>query len=164
MNIKKQNGVTLIALIVTIIILTVIASIAIYSGSGTIKKAKLEEIKTNMLLIEAKAREYVEDANFKMGINPDDAKKNQVRNDIYVNEAKLTKTSSVPSNVNVKDINNCYDVTNDTLNSWGLDKIEVEENEKYIIEFDEQNASVEIYNTLGYDGKYSLTDIEKIEE
>lgn len=164
MNIKKENGVTLIALIVTIIILTVIASIAIYSGSGTIKKAKLEEIKTNMLLIEAKAREYVEDANFKMGINPDDAKKNQVRNDIYVNEAKLTKTSSVPSNVNVKDINNCYDVTNDTLNSWGLDKIEVEENEKYIIEFDEQNASVEIYNTLGYDGKYSLTDIEKIEE
>lgn len=164
MNIKKENGVTLIALIVTIIILTVIASIAIYSGSDTIKKAKLEEIKTNMLLIEAKAREYVEDANFKMGINPDDAKKNQVRNDIYVNEAKLTKTSSVPSNVNVKDINNCYDVTTDTLNSWGLDKIEVEENEKYIIEFDEQNASVEIYNTLGYDGKYSLTDIEKIEE
>lgn len=164
MNIKKENGVTLIALIVTIIILTVIASIAIYSGSHTIKKAKLEEIKTNMLLIEAKAREYVEDANFKMGINPDDAKKNQVRNDIYVNEAKLTKTSSVPSNVNVKDINNCYDVTTDTLNSWGLDKIEVEENEKYIIEFDEQNASVEIYNTLGYDGKYSLTDIEKIEE
>lgn len=164
MNIKKENGVTLIALIVTIIILTVIASIAIYSGSNTIKKAKLEEIKTNMLLIEAKAREYVEDANFKMGINPDDAKKNQVRNDIYVNEAKLTKTSSVPSNINVKDINNCYDVTNDTLNSWGLDKIEVEENEKYIIEFDEQNASVEIYNTLGYDGKYSLTDIEKIEE
>ncbi len=164
MNIKKENGVTLIALIVTIIILTVIASIAIYSGSDTIKKAKLEEIKTNMLLIEAKAREYVEDANFKMGINPDDAKKNQVRNDIYVNEAKLTKTSSVPSNINVKDINNCYDVTNDTLNSWGLDKIEVEENEKYIIEFDEQNASVEIYNTLGYDGKYSLTDIEKIEE
>ena len=123
MNIKKENGVTLIALIVTIIILTVIASIAIYSGSDTIKKAKLEEIKTNMLLIEAKAREYVEDANFKMGINPDDAKKNQVRNDIYVNEAKLTKTSSVPSNINVKDINNCYDVTNDTLNSWGLDKI-----------------------------------------
>ena len=164
MNIKKENGVTLIALIVTIIILTVIASIAIYSGSGTIKKAKLEEIKTNMLLIEAKAREYVEDANFKMGINPDDAKKNQVRNDIYVNEAKLTKTSSVPSNINVKDINNCYDVTNDTLNSWGLDKIEVEENERYIIEFDEQNASVEIYNTLGYDGKYSSTDIEKIEE
>lgn len=164
MNIKKENGVTLIALIVTIIILTVIASIAIYSGSDTIKKAKLEEIKTNMLLIEAKAREYVEDANFKMGINPDDAKKNQVRNDIYVNEAKLTKTSSVPSNINVKDINNCYDVTNDTLNSWGLDKIEVEENEKYIIEFDEQNASVEIYNTLGYNGKYSLTDIEKIEE
>lgn len=164
MNIKKENGVTLIALIVTIIILTVIASIAIYSGSDTIKKAKLEEIKTNMLLIEAKAREYVEDANFKMGINPDDAKKNQVRNDIYVNEAKLTKTSSVPSNINVKDINNCYDVTTDTLNSWGLDKIEVEENEKYIIEFDEQNASVEIYNTLGYDGKYSLTDIEKIEE
>ena len=78
MNIKNRtNGVTLISLSITIVILLILAGIALYSGSDTIKKAQLEELKTNMLLIQAKAREYVEDANFKMGVNPDEAKCHQ---------------------------------------------------------------------------------------
>ena len=163
MIIKAQKGVTLIALMVTIIVLLIIVSITIFSGKETIKEAKLEEIKTNMLLIKAKARECVENANFKMGINPDDNKKNQVRDEIYIKETKLLKTSFIPEDINVKNEENCYDVTKETLDLWGLSKLELEENEKYIIEFDEQNVEVEIYNTLGYEGKYSLTDIENIE-
>ena len=38
-----------------------------YSGTDIIKRAKLEELKTNMLLIETKAKECVENANFKLG-------------------------------------------------------------------------------------------------
>ena len=64
-NIKKENGITLIALGVTIIVLLIIASIGVYSGKETIKKAQLEEMRTNMLLIQAKSKEYVEEANFK---------------------------------------------------------------------------------------------------
>ena len=36
--------------------------------------------------------------------------------------------------------------------------------ELYIVKYDIQNAKVEIYNTKGYEGKYSLTDIEQIEK
>ena len=37
------------------------------------------------------------------------------------------------------------------------------ENGYYIIVYDLDNTTAEIYNTIGYDNKYSLTDIERIE-
>ena len=77
---KEEKGVTLIVLVITIIVLSIIASIGYFNGKEVIQKAKLESLKTNMLLIQAKAKECVENATFKMGINPDYAKKNEVRN------------------------------------------------------------------------------------
>lgn len=169
MKINKNSGITLIALMVTVIVLLIIAGITVYNGTDVIKRGKLEELRTNMLLIEAKAKEYVEEANFKMGPSPDDAKKEEVRNEIYVEKAKLQKATdtgiNVPSAIPVQE---CYNITQEALKEWGLDKIELEDNEYYLIKFDDQNATVEIYNTLGFDDngtiKYSLTDIDQIEE
>ena len=64
---KENKGVTLTSLVITIIVLLIIAGISVYSGTDIIKRAKLEELKTNMLLIETKAKECVENANFKLG-------------------------------------------------------------------------------------------------
>lgn len=169
MNIKsvknKTEGVTLIALTITIIVLSILAGITIYSGKDTIKKAKLEELKTNMLLIKAKAREYVEDANFKMGINPDDTKKSSVRDEVYITNAQLQKADdSEVSSLGITDATTCYWLTAEAQESWGLEKIELKDNERYLIQFDETNVTVEVYNTEGYDGKYSLTEIEQIQE
>ena len=58
MKVKNNKGITLIALTITIIILLILASITIYSGKESIKKAQLESLKTNMLLIKAKAKEH----------------------------------------------------------------------------------------------------------
>ena len=63
----KDKGITIISLTITIIVITIIAGITIHIGSSMIKKANLEELKTNMLLIQAKAKQYVEEANFKLG-------------------------------------------------------------------------------------------------
>ena len=166
---KKNEGVTLISLVITIIILLIIAGISVYSGKDVIKKAQLEELKTNMLLIEAKAKGYVEEANFKMGINPDDAKKNEVRNEVYINTAKLTSANDITNNSNIP-TSECYKLTQEAIEEWGLKEIEIKEGEDYLIQFkdtiSEENTdlSVEIYNTKGYNGKYSLTEIEQIEE
>lgn len=163
---KKNKGITLVSLVVTIIVLLIIAGISIYTGKEMIEKASLEEIKTNMLLIEAKAKEYLEEANFKMGINPDDEKKAAVRKEIYEEKAGLQTTTE--EFINSK--NQLYALTKDTLVKWGLDKIELQGQEQYVIEFndiiDDENKelSVEVYNTKGYNGNYSLTDIEKIEK
>ena len=40
---KKENGVTLVALTVMIILMLIIAGITIYNGKESIKQAKLEE-------------------------------------------------------------------------------------------------------------------------
>ena len=162
MQIRNEKGITLVALAVTIIVLLILASIGFNYGRDTIKKAQLEELRTNMLLIEAKAKEYVEEANFKMGISPDDAKKTEVRQEVYVDTAKLQPATNIsaPSGIPVSD---CYVVTQETMDLWGLDDMELEDGENYLIKFDDTNATVEIYNTLGYNGKYSLTDIDNLE-
>lgn len=163
---QNTRGITLIALIITIIVMIILAGIGIYGSTDIIKKAKLEELKTNMLLMQAKAREYVEEATFKMGINPNDEKKANVRNEVYVENAKLQKATEgeIPAGFSITDSNTCYWLTTDAQTTWGLSKVKLEKNEKYLIQFDETNMTVEVYNTIGYRGNYSLTAIEQIEE
>lgn len=164
MKLKQDKGITLIALMVTIIILLIIAGIAIYNGKETIKRANLEALRTNMLLIEAKAKGLVEEANFQLGPEKTGDLAN-IRKSIYVDENGLSaasEISNIPSGIPTED--NVYVFTSVTASKWGLDNVysELEEGENYLIAFDEENASVEIYNTLGYQGRYSLTDIDEL--
>ncbi len=163
---NKNKGITLITLTITVVVLIILAGIAISSGGNVIRKAKLEELKTNMLLIQAKAKSYVEEATFKMGINPNEEKKIEVRQEIYESEtgAQLEKAETIPTEFAIEDSTTCYWLTPATQEKWGLNKIEIEENEKYLIQFDETNLAVEVYNTKGYEGKYSLKEIDNIQE
>lgn len=165
---NKNRGITLASLVITIIVLLIIAGISVYSGTDIIKRAKLEELKTNMLLIETKAKECVENANFKLGKIDnlsDDEKINRI------NEAKkelkgieITEADNI--NIEPSDYNYYYyKLTEDNLKDMGLSNIKLSDtDELYIVKYDIQNAKVEIYNTKGYEGKYSLTDIEQIEK
>lgn len=164
MNIKQEKGITLTVLVTTIIVLLIIAGIGINYGRDTIQKAHLEELETNMLLIKAKAKGLVEEANTKIGLPTASdyaEKQTSVRQELYIGTAGMVKVDTAPSGIPQAD--NLYEVTEKTLSNWGLDDIELEENEKYIVELDDVNTEVEVYNTIGYDGKYSLTEIENIE-
>ncbi len=163
---NQSNGISLISLVITIIVLIILGTITINSGSKMIKKVKLEELRTNMLLIQGKAKEYVEEANFKMGINPDEEKKASVRTEVYETQGKLKVGTSVSSDLIPSEIpvSECYVLDEDTFNDWGLDKIDLDEDEYYLVKFDEANEQVEVYNSLGYNGVYSLTEIDSIEE
>lgn len=163
-KIDNSKGVTLIVLVVTIIILLILAGIGTYEGIRGIKKVELEQLRTNMLLIEAKAREYVEEANFKIGKETDMTKIAEIKSSVYENGALLQKASeanliNVPESIPVDE---CYVVTHETLEKWGLANIKLKDSEKYLIKFDETNIEVEIYNTIGYNEKNSLTDIEQL--
>lgn len=170
--IKNEKGITLTALVITIVILGIIASITIYSGKDTIKRANLESIKTNMMLIEAKAREIVEEANFKLGPNFDSSteegatKLSEVRKNVYEDTEGLKKVSELSSITIPSEIpqdTSVYWVTQETMEKWGLSKIELEDGEAYLIKFDETSVKVEIYNNIGFNNKYSLSDINQIE-
>ena len=64
MNIKKNKGITLVALVITVIIILVIGAITVYEGSKLVDEAKYEDVKTNMLLIQAEVKNFAEQAKF----------------------------------------------------------------------------------------------------
>lgn len=64
MNIKNNKGITLVALVITVIIILVIGAITVYEGSRLVDEAKYEDVKTNMLLIQAEVKNFAEQAKF----------------------------------------------------------------------------------------------------
>ena len=54
---KNEKGITLIALVITVILLFIIGGISIKMGTDLINTSKAETIETNMLTIKAKAKE-----------------------------------------------------------------------------------------------------------
>ena len=76
---------------------------------------------------------------------------------------EITEADNI--NIELNDYNYYYKLTEDNLKDMGLSNIKLSDtDELYIVKYDIQNAKVEIYNTKGYEGKYSLTDIEQIEK
>lgn len=169
----KNKGITLVALTLTIIILLIIAGISISAGGNMIKKANLEALKTNMLLIKTKGKEYVENANFKLGPKFDIAEDKQTRIDNAKTELKYTIATSeevaqIKNKIGENKIDTDYTfyskLTMSNLEEMGIKGVQLEDDETYIIRYEIDSMEVEVYNTLGYNGKYSLTDIDQIEE
>lgn len=183
MKIKNNEGITLIALVITIIIMLIIASIAIYYGTEEIEKANIENVRTNMLLINAKAKEYCEEANFKLGTGnaPEGgeelAKYLEPGINYLANQNDDEGKPALDNNVNASDYSYIDGVkyqfifklnNDDSLVKMGLKSME--DPDKYIMAFNIVSNEVEIFYTDGIktevDGNevtyYSLTDIENI--
>ena len=160
---KKYKGITLIALTITIIILLILASITIYSGKESIKKAQLESLKTNMLLIKAKAKEYVEQASFKNGVNKSEISE-EAKNELKGKEANASDYSKQNITINGGEI--LYKLTSDNLKEMGLKDVKLGSNEEYLVKYNIKDVTVEVYNTSGYENNgttvYSLSELEKI--
>lgn len=163
MKVKNNKGITLIALTITIIILLILASITIYSGKESIKKAQLESLKTNMLLIKAKAKEYVEQASFKNGVNKSGISE-EAKNELKGKEANASDYSKQNITINGGEI--LYKLTSDNLKEMGLKDVKLGSNEEYLVKYNIKDVTVEVYNTSGYENNgttvYSLSELEKI--
>ena len=163
MKVKNNKGITLIILIFTIIILLILASITIYSGKESIKKAQLESLKTNMLLIKAKAKEYVEQASFKNGVNKSEISE-EAKNELKGKEANASDYSKQNITINGGEI--LYKLTSDNLKEMGLKDVKLGSNEEYLVKYNIKDVTVEVYNTSGYENNgttvYSLSELEKI--
>lgn len=163
MKVKNNKGITLIALTITIIILLILASITIYSGKESIKKTQLESLKTNMLLIKAKAKEYVEQASFKNGVNKSEISE-EAKNELKGKEANASDYSKQNITINGGEI--LYKLTSDNLKEMGLKDVKLGSNEEYLVKYNIKDVTVEVYNTSGYENNgttvYSLSELEKI--
>ena len=136
---KKENGVTMVMLVVMIIVMLILAGIIVYEGTSTIKSAKNQSIYTNMLLIQAKARTIQDKVDFGeatyIGTKIDEDKKTKYG---------ITSEDS-------------YELSQEDIYTIG---VEVSGNNEYIVDYDND----EVYYTKGIKDAddnlhYSLTDI-----
>ena len=177
MSYKKDDGITLTTLVITIIVLLILASITIKYGVESINEAKIQNIKTNMLLIEAKTQEFVENANYDLGIKPEEATDEMKQKSNGELEGAGKGTKVLPSDgitatlinigISSDDINNgnVYKLSTSDLKSMGINGVDSnDEDGWYVVVYDVENSKVKVYNTNGIsDGsqqvKYFLDDI-----
>lgn len=171
---KKNRGITMVALTITITILLIIAVISIGAGNNAIKNSKLENLKTNMLLIEVKAKEQIENAKFRLGTSFDKATEEEKTNRVNTAKTEFIGEEIVDGNIfnnNIKEDNTnniyYYKLSTQNLMDMGLKNVKSDEKDGYyIVKYDLKNSTIEIYNTEGFDDEgnvvYSLTDIKQV--
>lgn len=128
MKLTNNKGITLVALIITIIVMLIIAGIAMYSGSGVVEEAKIQDVKTNMLLVQATVKNYVEQAKFE---------KKDTIDGVTIDGVALSVTAS-------PDINGFYKIND--MNALNLGTLSAED---YLISFDINQVLVEVYFVPG---------------
>lgn len=165
MNFQHNKGMSFKSIIVIIAILAIFVTIIINSLNKMIEKQELESLKTNMLIIQAKAKEYCENAKNKLGTTPTDESKQNAKQ--YLDETGSIYYESLGLDINkfnIEDTEYLYLLTKDNFDKMGLN--EIESNEKsgyYFIKYNIESETVEVYNSKGYtkDGitYYSLSDM-----
>lgn len=159
--IKKEKGVTLVLLIVTVMILMVIAGVIINSGVNSAKTAERESLKTNMLLIQAKGKEYVENANFKLGTTEKtEEEKNQIKSETLKGKHI---TEGLPEEI--EEGKEAYELSPNDMKDLGLNELEQTAND-YIIIYDIDDETVDVMYKPGIveNNKqyYTLTEMEEL--
>ncbi len=147
---KNDKGITLTVLIITIIVMVILVGVGIKIGTGAIEKAKLEDIKTNMLSIKTKAKTIEEKYSF-----------GDIESLVGIELDKTTLNSSLQSELGEKTV---YKWDQNILNSQGLTQIKVDDSKFYIVYYDSENSTCEVYYSAGFNvngqTKYSLTELE----
>lgn len=149
---KKDNGITLIALIVTIIIMIILATIVVDFSTKAIDKAKLEDIKTNMLLIQGKSQTIYEKYSFK--------EIEELTGILYSEQNTYVISDGLLDHLKVED--DIYIWGEEALNENGLGIIKTDEQTFYIVDY----TTSEIYFSKGYEYNdsiyYSLTELQEL--
>ena len=139
---KSENGLSFIGTIILVIIIAVITFGVVYFVRIQADKEKAEDIKTNMLLVQAKVKKISGDYTLEekdeilVGTKLSDMEEEQPIKEFL--EKELFK----PDEKNKK----YYVLNQQNLNDLGLDKVILEENAYYIVEY----TSSEVYYTKGY--------------
>lgn len=166
---KKNNGITLVVLSTTIIVLMILAGISITEGRHLIKKAKMESLITDMITLKAKSKVYAEEVNSKVW-DLSNEEKNTRKTEIFQDEYYMIQENI--SDTSVKDDIDesaktgefeAYLITNETLNKMGFS--DIGDGENYIVIFNSADyTKLDIIYKAGiqYNGTtcYSLSKIQ----
>ena len=161
---RKQNGVAIPVLIIGIVIIIAIASIIVHYVEDMVEENRLQDLRTNMLLIQAETKKDLEEVCFQTAKldskkEEDLATINEIKNENL--KGKLVQGSeienSIPQEINIDE--NCYYLDENNLSEIGVKDLDSNEYGYFIVKYDFSNITVEVMNTKGYEGKYTLTQL-----
>lgn len=161
---KNQNGASLPILIIVIVVIIVIAAVIANYAKEMVEEKSLQDLRTNMLLIQADAKKDLEEvcfqtANLDASKEEDLAKINEIKKEnlkgVLVQDSDAE--TSIPQDITIDE--NCYYLDEAVLNEIGVKDLNSEQYGYFIVKYDFTNTTVEVINTKGYDGKYTLTQL-----
>ena len=161
---KNEKGVAIPTLIIIIACIIIVAIIGIKYGINMINENQLQDLRTDMLLIQADTKKSLEEVSFQT-VNLD---KNKEEDLLKINEVKQENLKgvpvqgteiekSIPEGITIDE--NCYYLDENVLKDMGVKESDSEKYGNYIVKYDFENIKVEVINTKGYEGQYTLTDL-----
>ena len=170
---KNESGKSIVILLIMTILIIIGASVIINYAKQMMEETKAQDLRTNMLLMQAEAKKGLEEVCFRT-VNMDKSKEADLTkiNEIKQEFLQGIMLSDSPAEVqeaikNVPEVTfdeSCYYLDETTLMEMGIENINQEEQGYFIVKYDFSNANLEIINTKGYEGKYTLTQIVEIQE
>lgn len=161
MRIKNQKGITLLVLVITVIVLAILATVTIQEIGGIINQIDKENVSTNMLLIQAKAKVLKEKASF----NGDDTilkgeKVSEITNNEEVNQLKANGIIDESD----ENYNKYYLLNKATIEELEIGIEKMKDDEFYIVNY----GTGDVIYSEGYkhtDGNiyYKLSEISNLE-
>jgi len=154
---NNSNGITLVALIVTIIVLLIILSITIISADDLIGEVQNNRLKSVMYLVKARAESVWEDYLFDETDNLGDK--------VVTPEQREQIENVGWSEINNDDVE--YRIWSiEKLNEEGIETKNLSENQIFIIKYDKNSNEVDVAINKGIldengEKQYSLSDLEK---
>lgn len=159
LNVKSNKGITLMVLVITIIVLLIIAGITISTSDKQMQMAKLEGLKTNMLLIQAKTNVIAQDVEMKVenatlkGTKLADMKEDEIIKSFL--EKGVIDENSEDSDF--------YVLKDQDIKDLGLENVEIEDGSYYIVDYKKND----IITTNGFEASdknmyYKLSELENL--
>lgn len=164
---ERNSGVTLIALVVTIIVMGIIVSISAVAGGSILKNSKVQTLETELFAIQAKTKAYAEEIEAKIWTESDKdvARDNEFQKKHFISTSVSEEALNQVDN-DIKSDYVSYKLTNESLEEMGLENIEAEQ---YIIIFsknDYKKMDVIYASGISYSGQkyYTLSSLREILE
>ena len=167
MGIKK-----VLTLIMAVIVIIAIATVITYVCKKAFDKTNLEDLRTNMLLIQGKAKTYTENVSVETA-NLDEQKEEDNTKIAEVKDQKLKgieldnceeNIKKAAEQTGIEDTRDFYYLSQQDLKDMGI-SIKLKENEYYLVKYNFEDT--EVVYTKGYKHKdkiyYKLSEIKNIE-
>ena len=165
---RNEGGKSIVILVLLTILIMIGAATIVKYAQQMMIETKTQDIKTNMLLMQAETKKGLEEVCFHT-VNLNESKEeDQARiNEIKKEYLKGTILSESPTEVqeatkSVPDVTfdeSCYYLDETILTEMGIEEVDGNQYGYFIVKYDFSNADVEVINTNGIEGNYTLTQI-----